>query len=186
MGGALRRAQHAPARARGWLIGVPLVLQIVWIAALPTLSIDAYSYAVDAAVLRDGQSPYVHAVKDAQGTPLGSELGRHGWRPVHGPSPYGPAWTDAEDAIGRLTGNPIAAVRAFKLVAAVAIVLSGMLLAALAAPADRLVVLTAFWWNPTVIVETAGEGHNDALVVLAGWPRCGRSADDRRYSPRAR
>jgi len=165
--GALRQARRSTAGARAWLIGVPLALQIVWIIALPTLSIDAYSYAVDVAVLRDGQSPYVHSVKEAEGTPLGAELGRHGWRPVHGPSPYGPAWTDAEYAIAGLTRSPIAAVRAFKLVAAAAIVLSGLLLAGLAAPAERLIVLTAFWWNPTVLVETAGEAHNDALVVLA-------------------
>jgi hypothetical protein len=118
-------------------------------------------------MLRDGRSPYEHPVKEAEGTRLGVELARHGWRPVHGPSPYGPAWTDLESAIGGVTTGPIAAVRSFKLVAAVAVVLSGLLLAALAAPADRLLVLTAFWWNPTVIVETAGEGHNDALMVLA-------------------
>jgi hypothetical protein len=164
--GALRHARHPDSGARGWLIGVPLALQIAWIAALPTLSIDAYSYAVDAEMLHEGRSPYEHPVKEAEGTPLGVELARHGWRPVHGASPYGPAWTDLESAIAGVTSSPIAAVRTFKLVAAVAVVLSGLLLSTLAAPADRLLVLTAFLWNPAVIVETAGEGHNDALLVL--------------------
>ena len=69
--GALGHARHPTAPARRWLIGIPLVLLIAWIAALPTLSIDAYSYAVDAAMLRDGRSPYEHPVKEVAGTPLG-------------------------------------------------------------------------------------------------------------------
>src|SRR4051794_36945787 len=64
--GALGQARHRPARARRWLIGVPLALQVAWIAALPTLSIDAYSYAVDAAMLRDGRSPYEHPIKEVE------------------------------------------------------------------------------------------------------------------------
>jgi len=42
-----------------------------------------------------------------------------------------------------------------------------LLLYWLVPPPDRLVALVALWWNPAVIVETAGEAHNDALVVVA-------------------
>lgn len=159
-------AKHAAATARRYLIVLPLAIQLMWLVPLPTLSIDAYSYVVDAATIDAGGNPYARPVRDAAQTPLGRELRRYRWRPVHGTSPYGPAWMNALRVVAPLSGTPVAAVRAIKTLAMIAVVVSGLILCALAPPGGRLVVLTAFWWNPAVIVEAAGEGHNDALMIV--------------------
>jgi hypothetical protein len=164
---SLWHAHHDAHRSRRWLLVLPLVLQFAWLIPLPRLSIDAYSYVVDAATIRSGANPYQHPVKDARDTPLGRELIRYGWRPTHDISPYGPVWMHLMRGVGRLTSDPVAEVRLVKLIAMLSTVLAGLFLYGLAEPSERLIALTAFWWNPAVIVETAGEGHNDAVMIVA-------------------
>src|SRR3954471_14095483 len=51
---------------RAWLtiVGVPVLVHIGWLAWNPALSMDAYSYLVDAAHMYAGVNPYEHAVKE--------------------------------------------------------------------------------------------------------------------------
>jgi len=152
-------------RALRLLIAVPLLIQVAWLASLPVLAIDAYSYLVDAARIQSGLNPYEHAVRTAGQTPLGSELAAYRWRPVHGISPYGPVWMHALRVIGPLTSNVFTAVLAVKMLAFGAIAAAAWLLYRCAPEAVRSRALVLFWWNPAVIIEGAGEGHNDAVMV---------------------
>src|SRR3954471_8075807 len=58
---------------KNWILlgGIPLLVQTGWLFSRPVLSIDAYSYLVDAAHLHAGMNPYEHAVGEAAGTGLG-------------------------------------------------------------------------------------------------------------------
>jgi hypothetical protein len=163
----IRCARSPSPSARRLLIAVPLLVQIGWLIPAPTLAIDAYSYTVDAATAHAGRNPYQHAVREAAHTVVGLEMSAYRWRPVHGISPYGPVWMNIVRAIGPLTDRPALSVLAFKLVSFLSIVAAGLLLYAVMPAPWGLVALAAFWWNPTVIVETAGEGHNDAVMIVA-------------------
>jgi hypothetical protein len=164
----IRTTPEAPDR-RMWqvLVGVPVLVQLGWVMSLPVLSIDAYSYLVDAAHAHAGLSPYVHPVKDAAGTDLGRTLVAYGWRPVHGVTPYGPVWLIIVAAVGPYASNVEVGVRLLKLLAFGATTLAACLVFLTAAESFRVRAFTAFWWNPVVIVEAAGEAHNDAIMALA-------------------
>jgi hypothetical protein len=103
----------------------------------------------------------------------------------HYPLPYGPLWpwiTRATSAFG--AGEVVGTLVAFK-----ALGVLGYLLATLAVawavgairPDRRLTGLCIFAWNPLVLVELAGNGHNDAIALVPAllavglWAR-GRSA----------
>lgn len=166
--GVIQQVGASPSRRTKQLVVlVPLAIQIGWLLFLPVLAVDAYSYLVDAAHAHAGLNPYQHAVREAGGTAFGLELATYRWRPVHGISPYGPAWMNIVRAIGPLTTNIALAIFVVKLIALIAIALSAWLLYRTVAPASRVRALTVFWWNPAVIIEAAGEGHNDAVMVAA-------------------
>jgi len=152
-----------------WLaiVGVPVLIQIGWLASPPILSIDAYSYLVDAAHASAGLNPYQHAVNEAGGTALGRALAAYGWRPSAGISPYGPVWMNLISAVGLRTRHVATAVLIVKLIACSATALTAWLMFRTAPASCPVRTFTVFWWNPVVIIEGAGEGHNDALMVVA-------------------
>ncbi len=170
----VRRVGEAPSRGT-WLalILVPLAIQAVWFFALPVLAIDAYSYLADAAHIYAGLNPYQHPVSEAAGSAFGRSLAEYGWRPAHGISPYGPVWMNIVSAVGPVAGDVEAGVRVLKLVAVGAAGIAAWLICRTVEPALRARAFTTFWWNPVVIIEGAGEAHNEAvmivLVVLSLW-----------------
>ncbi len=64
-------------------------------------------------------------------------------------------------------------VRLLKLIAFSATMLTAWLIFHAAPATTRVRAFVAFWWNPVVIIEGAGEAHNEAvmivLVVLSLW-----------------
>jgi alpha-1,6-mannosyltransferase len=167
-GAVIHSVGETPSR-RDWLVivGVPVLVQIGWLISHPVLSIDAYSYLVDAAHLHAGLNPYQHAVNEAGGTALGRELAAYGWRPSVGVSPYGPVWMNLVRAVGPFAEDVAIAVRLVKLIACSATALTAWLIFRAAPASFRARAFTVFWWNPVVIIEGAGEGHNDAFMVVA-------------------
>ncbi len=86
------------------------------------------------------------------------------------PSAYGPLWETLAGATARLSGNGIIAnVLAFKLLVGVFWLGSIGLVAAIlrqAAPERALAGVLLFAWNPLVLYETFGNGHNDITLVF--------------------
>jgi hypothetical protein len=78
---------------------------------------------------------------------------------LHETSAYGPAFTLVSKPVA-LTTSPDVAAWAFKIVAALCVLLATWLVARRRAFAAALV-----GWNPVVAVHFAGGGHNDALMV---------------------
>ena len=159
-------------------IGVPVVAAIALFVAPPTLSIDAYSYLAHGHLaLTPGRNPYVDPAASVRDDPYGALLAAAGWVPVHPQSPYGPLWTLIERTAVALSGNDVAlGVRLVKLPA-----LLGLLAAAALTwdvvgrlrPEQRLRAVLLLLASPLSLVELAGDGHNDGLmiglVVLALW-----------------
>jgi putative effector of murein hydrolase LrgA (UPF0299 family) len=167
---ACRRRAIGTTHARRMTLALPLVFYAVALIAPPTLSIDVASYVAHGSVRVDlDENPYLTPASAGAGTPLGSELARYGWRPVHPVSPYGPLWTDIEVATVSAVGGTAARVLVLKCIASAAslgvaaliwFVLGGR------RPEERLVGTVAYLWNPMIVGEIAGDGHNDALMAL--------------------
>ena len=164
----IRLVAEVPSR-REWIViaGVPLAIQIGWLIVHPILSTDVYSYLVDAALAYAGLSPYEHASREVAGTDLGRHLVEYGWRPKAVVPPYGPVWINVVSVVGPFVGNLPVAVRLIKLIAIAAAALAAFIIFRVAPAGARTRAFAAFWWNPVVIIECGGEGHNDAVMVAA-------------------
>ncbi len=82
-------------------------------------------------------------------------------------SPYGPLWTLVAAPITLLAGDDLLrALLGFKLLALNCYLATGWLIAR-ALPDERpAVAALVFLWNPLVLWEAVGNGHNDAVVAL--------------------
>jgi hypothetical protein len=95
------------------------------------------------------------------------------WRPF--PIPYGPTWVDVSFLVSRYVSNGtiVDQVLAYKVLAtavhAVNLVVTWWLLKrvgpAQSNPRARLTAWTLVAWNPLVLFEVPGNGHNDSLMI---------------------
>jgi hypothetical protein len=147
---------------------VGLVAAIVW---PPSFSCDVYGYvAYGRLPVLYGQNPYVVTQKFLRDVsdPVGPFLR---WNIS---SPYGPLWTSMCAAVAWALHGLYAQVVFLKLVAAAAVWVAaweGGRVAERLAPGRGGVTLLAIGLNPLFLIEGAGNGHNDfvmmALVVAA-------------------
>jgi alpha-1,6-mannosyltransferase len=163
----IQLTRETPAR-RDWpvILGVPLILQLAWLVPRPVLSIDAYTYVVNAAQVDAGLNPYAHASGEAADTALGRRLVDYGWQPKRFTSPYGPVWLNLVSMVGPFTRDAALAVRLVKVIAVTATAVVAVLVLRMNPGSLCIREFTLFWWNPVVIIESAGEGHNDAVMAL--------------------
>jgi hypothetical protein len=102
-------------------------------------------------------------------TAIGPELVSYGWRPVHPVSPYGPAWTYLEGGVAALFQGVRIQLVMLKLIVIMFSLGSAALIWLILGwvrPKHRLLGTLAYLWNPVIVVELAGEGHNDAVMVF--------------------
>lgn len=156
-------------RARMLALAFPVLFNVALLAGRPYLSIDSYTYVAHGHQMALGDNPYAQSVKDLEPTPYGAQLSRFGWIPVHGVSPYGPLWTGLEGAVGRMAPDVPAGVRLIKILVTLFSLGSAAmiwLILGRVAPRSQLPGTLLYLWNPVVLVEFAGEGHNDALMIF--------------------
>ncbi len=156
------RSAHAGVRFWGMTVGLLLLA----LAMPPLLSTDVFYYGIGGeAVTEYGSNPHIRPPSAFPGSPL---QGFIYWSDF--PSPYGPVWTGVSAIVVAVVGNtPLAVSVAFKVVAAVCVALSTVLLYRLAsrlAPGREAQAAALWAWNPLVLLETAANGHNDALLAL--------------------
>ena len=88
----------------------------------------------------------------------------------HIPSPYGPLWSLLAGGPTRLGSDaPLRNVLAFKGLAVVCFLATAWLLYVTARrmrPPSAPAALLAFAWNPLAVFHAAGNGHNDAVMML--------------------
>ena len=144
------------------LIFGALVFRATLWPMLPTLSDDLQRYRWDAKVQANGWNPYAVAPND----PRLAYLRDHEWEIMPGrdiPTIYPPATELLYRATWKVFPGPIA----FKVPFAAADVLVMLLLAWIFREDKNCVFRVAVYaWNPLVIVEFAGSGHNDVLAAL--------------------
>jgi alpha-1,6-mannosyltransferase len=169
----LRMCRRGAINARRTLVlalGFPVLFNVLFVLTPPNLSIDLLSYISHGYIRAnlDG-NPYIDPSSIVANTPLGPELSRYGWRPVHPVSPYGPAWTHIETAAAEAFDGVRAQMVALKLVVVASSLGNALLIWKITGrvrPEHQLFGALAYLWNPVVIVEIAGEGHNDAVMVF--------------------
>jgi hypothetical protein len=120
--------------------------------------------------LTPGDNPLLQPAEQASHTAIGDALARAGWHGEIGISPYGIVWTQIEIATMQLCGTRLtAALLVFKsLVAALSLASAFCIWLFLGCvrPSAQLYGTLAYLWNPLILVELAGEGHNDALMLF--------------------
>lgn len=144
------------------LIFGALVFRATLWPMLPTLSDDLQRYRWDAKVQANGWNPYAVAPND----PRVAYLRDHEWQIMPGkevPTIYPPA----TELLYRWAWKVFPGTIAFKAPFAMADLLVMLLLAWIFRGAkERVFRVAVYAWNPLVIVEFAGSGHNDVLAML--------------------
>jgi alpha-1,6-mannosyltransferase len=147
----------------------PILFTVALTVGRPHLSTDVLTYVAQGHQAAAGRNPYAEPVKALGDTRFGMDLTREGWRAVHDVSPYGPVWTEIESLIERVSYDVSTEtllvkllISAFSLGSAVLI----WLILGQAFPRHQALGTVLYLWNPVVIMEFGGEGHNDALVIF--------------------
>jgi alpha-1,6-mannosyltransferase len=168
----LRRFRSEPPSrdARILAIAFPVAFNALLVFVPPSTSIDLLSYISHGYIATelDG-NPHLDPSSGVAQTPLGAELVRYGWRPVHPASPYGPLWTRVEAAAVRVVDGVGGQLVALKLIVVAASLGSALLIWKILGdvrPEHQFVGTLAYLWNPLIVVEVAAEGHNDSLMVF--------------------
>ena len=171
----------------GWRSALRARGRMAWVLVLAGAAISGaillFLYPFDAADVFDnimhgrilgvyGANPFDHVAADFKGDPFHRYVG---WRRF--PSAYGPGWELVAAATAWLAGDGIVAnVLAFKTVGG--LFLAGCLgiVAALlqrTTPERALSGTLLLAWNPLILYETLGQGHNDVtilfFILLATW-----------------
>ncbi|HEX6655664.1 MAG TPA: hypothetical protein VF153_05570 [Candidatus Limnocylindria bacterium] len=131
----------------------------------PVLSADIYHYALfGRMVTYYGLNPYIVPGSAVSADPIWPLVY---WRDVT--THYGPVWTLISAGVAALGGqNVLLTVLAFKGVAALFNLANCLLVFWLArrlGQADGLSALLLYAWNPLILIEVAGSGHNDAVMM---------------------
>lgn len=169
-----RRGDLRDGRAATLALSFPVLFNVGLLFGRPYQSMDALTYVAHGFMSAGfGLNPYGTAAAEVayrDGTAgLARELAAYGWLPVHGPSPYGALWTWVEVFAASLTGGVGGALLLLKaLVVAASLGCAVVIWKILGRvrPEDRLFGTLVYLWNPLIVVEFAGEGHNDALMIL--------------------
>jgi hypothetical protein len=145
-----------------WIVGLSLVFQLTLLAMPGLLSTDLLTYATFgrlAAIY--GQNPYLSAPSAVAPDPLVQWLDT---RPEHA-SPYGPVWTLVSIGLARLTApaDPLLQAFSYRVLGSLAVLVGMAVVWGLTRDAPGLLV---FAWNPLLLVETVGSGHNDAFMMV--------------------
>lgn len=164
-------------RSPGWqaVAWLPLTLlglgNLSMLRAKPSFSIDMLSYLSHGYLaVTPGHNPYADAASDVGNYPYGAALAAQGWSAIHSQSPYPPLWTQIEALAYRVSDGDVGlGLVAIKAVVLAAVLGSAVLVGSIARkirPEWAALAACAFLGNPVVIMEFAGDGHNDALAVF--------------------
>jgi len=159
----------AASRGLPWLVVIG--------GALAAGTILLYLYPFDATDLFDyisrgriqgvyGANPYREVALDFPQDPFYTYAG---WRDY--PSPYGPAWELLAGAAAYFAGDGILAnILTFKILVGIFFLISVLLAASILLREAPERALSGVWllaWNPLILYEAFGHGHND--MVMAAW-----------------
>ena len=164
-------AWRAASKARGWAIHAwalipPAIFGFLLMLTMPLTSRDLFYYISGGRTLGIyGANPYLFPPSAFPHDPLFQYAN---WPDYT--SPYGPIWLLISGGLARIAnGDLFWSVYLFKLIAFVGyLACGGLIWAILRARGKSPLASTVLWlWNPLVLLEFTGAGHNDVLM-LAG------------------
>jgi hypothetical protein len=161
---ALAGARLLPAGRRGlWVVlGAALAFRATLLPVEPTLSDDIYRYLWDGRVARAGINPFAHAPDD----PALAALRDDAWERINHktvPTIYPPLLQVVFRA-GVTIAPSVLGFKALMLLFEIGV--AGMVWKLVRLSGGGASDLLVYAWNPLVIVEVAGSGHNDVVAVL--------------------
>ncbi len=157
------RAGAAPGRSTLWFILAAAILcRVILQFSPPTLSDDIYRYLWDARMQFQGVNPYVHSPDSEAIAHLRDEY-HGGINNKDVPTVYPPLMQAAFMAAAYLWYSPASMKLLFTLCDVGVIILTILMLGRRNLPRERVLI---YAWNPLVLVEIAGSGHNDSLPVV--------------------
>lgn len=162
-----RLARNLDGRA-GWavVIGGSLMFGVILLGMYPFGATDLFDNVLRGRILGIyGGNPFLGGTARYSADPFYPYIGWKGW-----PSAYGPGWELPSSLVARLAGNGVIAnVLAYKLLPGV-FLLGSVVVVALTlrqlAPRQALAGTLLLAWNPVVLFETWGNGHNDMVMVF--------------------
>ena len=160
---AVRHVLGAPSdRLLWWILGFAMLFRATALFIEPGLSDDIYRYLWDGKVLNHGINPYLYAPSAPELAPLRDAL-YETINHKHIGTPYGPVMIAFFAVAERLAHSVFVMKLAFLLADGLVIALLVRLLRASNRPASHVLI---YAWSPLVLVEVAGNGHNDVLAIL--------------------
>jgi len=133
------------------------------VAFPPIISSDPFAYAIHGQVVLRGDNPYAGGALTAAEPPL-SDLTP--WRTTG--AEYGPVWVQVGAGLAFLSGRSVVRVKLVYCGFGALCNLGAAWLAYLIARGRGTpppLALLVYGWNPLLLIELAGSGHNDALMV---------------------
>lgn len=145
-----------------WLGGLALTA-IAW-GAPPFTSTDVFDYVARGHVAVLGENPYVTTLRDLADRPgMDAYAGAADWHDhvmPYGPIAYGLQWCVAQ--VADLGGGPWVGAYLWKALMALVHIGTALVLARTVGA----VALAAWLWNPWLLLEVVGAGHNDGFIAL--------------------
>ena len=156
------RSGAPPDRRLFWFIlAVAVLCRVILQFSPPTLSDDIYRYLWDARMQFHGVNPYVYAPDSEEAAHLRDEY-HAGVNNKDVPTVYPPLMQAVFAAAAYLWYSPASMKLLFTLCDLGVILLAVLMLRRRSLPEERVLI---YAWNPLVLVEIAGSGHNDSLPV---------------------
>ena len=160
------RTARSPA-AWAVAVGGALLLATPLLFMYPVGSTDIFDYIMHGRMVGIYHAnPFVLVAAQFPGDVFSSYSG---WATIT--SAYGPLWESLAGVVARFGGNGVASnVVVFKLLEVIFLAGCGTLVAVVlsrAAPERAVAGFVLLMWNPIVLYETVGNGHNDIVMVFS-------------------
>jgi hypothetical protein len=167
-----RRGELGRGMERAWSLAFPILFNLLLIPVAPHLSRDIFSYMAHGYLAQlPGGNPFLSPASDAANTTIGPQLTAYGWAPGAGIgiTPYGVLWTRIEILVMGLTNAVSTALLLLKVMVVAASLATALFIwwfLGRTNPHLQMLGTLGYLWNPLVVVEFAGEGHNDPVLIL--------------------
>jgi hypothetical protein len=160
----VRRLQSRAAWAI--VLGGGLASGVALLFMYPFGATDIFDYIMHARIFGIyGANPFYDLGREFSYDPLFQYMG---WKDY--PSTYGPLWILLSAGVARFAGDGVVAnVLALKLLSGAFVVAGALVVAATLrrmAPERALAGVLLFAWNPIILYETFGNGHNDMAMIF--------------------